>query len=58
MWEHIIFILVAVICILVGIYLYSEISDYIKYRDETPEERAEWIKLEEMKDEWRKRNHF
>ena len=58
LWEHIILICGVIICILVGIYLYSEIMDYIKYRDEIPEERAERIKLEEMKDEWRKRNHF
>lgn len=30
------------------------IIDYLKYKDETEEERAERLKLEEMLDKWRK----
>ena len=38
--------------ILVGIRFFT---DYLKYKDETPEQRAERLKTEEMIKEWQKR---
>lgn len=38
--------------ILVGIRLFT---DYLKYKDEPPEQRAERLKTEEMIKEWQKR---
>ena len=32
----------------------GRVTDYLKYKDETGEERAERLKLEEMLDKWRK----
>ena len=41
-----------IIGILVGIRLFT---DYLKYKDETSEQRAERLKTEEMIKEWQKR---
>lgn len=40
--------------ILVGIGLFT---DYLKYKDEPPEQRTERLKTEEMIKEWQKRYH-
>ena len=57
-WEHKVFICVLLLsCIVLG-YLVPKIIDYFMYKDETPEERAERLKLNKMIEEWRKRNNF
>ena len=52
--EH--FLIIAITCLLVFFVLVAiaYITDYLKYKDETEEERAERLKLEEMLDKWRK----
>lgn len=54
LFEHIWLILS--ICIIGFLLLLgiAYIKDYLKYKDETEEERAERLKLEEMLDKWRK----
>lgn len=47
-----VFISKNVILIGVGIRFFT---DYLKYKDETPEQRAERLKTEEMIKEWQKR---
>lgn len=57
-WEHKVFICVLLLsCIALG-YLVPKIIDYFMYKDETPEERAERLKLNKMIEEWRQRNNF
>lgn len=50
------FLIIALTCLLVFFVLVAiaYIIDYLKYKDETEEERAERLKLEEMLDKWRK----
>lgn len=50
------FLIIALTCLLVFFVLVAiaYIIDYLKYKDETGEERAERLKLEEMLDKWRK----
>lgn len=50
------FLIIAITCLLVFFILVAiaYIIDYLKYKDETEEERAERLKLEEMLDKWRK----
>lgn len=50
------FLIIALTCLLVFFVLVAiaYIIDYLKYKDETGEERAEILKLEEMLDKWRK----
>lgn len=52
--EH--FLIIALICLVVFFVLVviAYITDYLKYKDETEEERTERLKLEEMLDKWRK----
>ena len=57
-WEHKVFICVLLCSIIAVGYLVYKVSDYYKYKDETPEERAERIKTSKMIEEWRKRNNF
>lgn len=53
-FEHIwVILLIGIIGFLVLLVI-SYIIDYYKYKDETPEERAERLKLEDMLDKWRK----
>ena len=58
MWEHKIFICASIIIILITLYLILLISEYIKYKDETPEQREERIKMNKMIEDWKKRNNF
>lgn len=50
------FLIIALTCLLVFFVLVAiaYIIDYLKYKDETEEERVERLKLEEMLDKWRK----
>lgn len=52
--EH--FLIIALTCLFLFFVLVviAYIIDYLKYKDETEEERAERLKLEEMLDKWRK----
>lgn len=47
-------IIFAVIMFVVLFVIAIIIINYLKYKDETEEERAERLKLEEMLDKWRK----
>ena len=58
MWEHKIFICASIIIILITLYLILLISEYIKYKDETPEQREERIKTNKKIEDWKKKNHF
>lgn len=57
-WEHKIFFGVTLILIIGSLYLISAIIDYIKYKDETPEQRKERIRMNKMIEDWKKRNNF
>ena len=51
-WLKIIIGLVILVSLLLCI---AFIVDYLKYKDETPQERAERLKTEQMIEDWRKR---
>ncbi len=57
-WEHKIFICVSIFVILITLCLILFISEYIKYKDETPEQREERIRMNKMIEDWKKRNNF
>ena len=58
MWEHKIFICVSIIVILLTLFIILLVSEHLKYKDETPEQREERIKTNKMIEEWKKRNNF
>ncbi len=57
-WEYKLYIFLFILSILAIIFIKQIISDYFKYKDETPEERGERLKTNKMIEEWRKRNNF
>lgn len=52
-FQHISGIIFAVIIFIVLFVIAIIVINYYKYKDETEEERAERLKLEEMLDKWR-----
>lgn len=53
-FQHFSNIIFAAIMFVVLFVIAIIIINYLKYKDETEEERAERLKLEEMLDKWRK----
>lgn len=53
-FSHISSIIFAITMFIVLFVLTITAINYFKYKDETEEERAERLKLEEMLDKWRK----
>ena len=57
-WEYKAFILGFLILYLAVIFTAKFIFNYLKYKDETPEEREERLKTNKMIDRWKKQNRF
>ena len=57
-WEYKSYIFLFFLSVVVIIAVKQIISDYFKYKDETPEEKEERLKTNRMIEEWRKRNRF
>jgi len=57
-WEYKAYIFLFILSIIAIVFVKQIISDYLKYKDETPEEKEERLKTNRMIKEWRKRNNF
>ena len=57
-WEYKLRILLVLGTIITILCIKKVVSDYFKYKDETPEEREERLKMNKMIKEWRDRNNF
>ena len=57
-WEYKLFIFLFILSVSSIIFVRQIITDYLKYKDETPEEREERLKTTKMIEEWRNRNNF
>ena len=57
-WEYKVYVFLFFVSIIALLFIKLIISDYLKYKDETQEERKERLKTSKMTEEWRKRNNF
>jgi hypothetical protein len=57
-WEYKVFILTFVFFVVAIKFIMALCSDYLMYKDETPEEREERLKLNKKIKEWQNKNRF
>lgn len=57
-WEYKVYILTFVFSVVAIKLIMSVLSDYLMYKDETPQEREERMKLNKQIKEWQKKNRF
>ena len=57
-WEYKLYIFLFILSVIAIIFVKQIIFDYLKYKDETREEKEERLKTNKMIKEWRKRNNF
>lgn len=57
-WEYKVYIFGVIFSLIAIFVIKAIISDYLKYKDETPEEREERLKTNRMIEKWRKDNNF
>jgi len=57
-WEYKVYIFLFITSVIVVFLIKTIVSDYIKYKDETPEKREERYKNNKMVKEWREKNKF
>ena len=57
-WEYKLYIFLFITSVVIIMFITRIFSDYMKYKDETPEQREERLKTNKMIEEWRKRNGF